>query len=155
MVSGFLDGKITMYKKDRLRILSDITAKGIAFTFNNDLLIVNTSSHKIQMFTLEGEFIKSVGEKRCGLQFLSPQSIMVHPSSGKVFIADLKNHRIQVLNDDLTYSHEFGSWGSEDGQFVMPVDIACDSCGDVYVTDNGTIMYRCSLPVDNLSTRLT
>ena len=58
----------------------------------------------------------------------------MHPSSGEVFIADLLNHRIQVLNDDLTYSREFGCQGSEDGQFIMPLDIACDSCGDVYVT---------------------
>ena len=92
------------------------------------------------MFTLEGEFVKlvgSAGKKGNGrLQFYHPQGIMVHPSSGKVFIADTCNHRIQVLNSDLTYSHEFGSRGDDDGQFNQPYGIACGTNGDVYVTDH-------------------
>ena len=56
----------------------------------------------------------------------------MNPFSGKVFITYTGNHRIQVLNNDLTYSHEFGiRQGKEDGQFNKPIDIACDSCGNV------------------------
>ena len=113
---------------------------GIAFTHDNHLLVVDKGNHRVQMFTLEGEleFIKLVGQLGKGqLQFSSPQGITVHPSSHQVFIADTGNHRIQVLNNDLTYSHEFGSEGSEGGQFKRPVDVACDSHGNVYVADSG------------------
>ena len=46
------------------------------------------------------------------------------------------DHRIQVLNSDLTYSHEFGSRGNENGQFNQPYGIACGTNGDVYVTNH-------------------
>ena len=112
---------------------------GIAFTNDNHLLVVDKGNHRVLMFTLEGdlEFIKSVGQLGKGqLQFSSPQGIAVHPSSHQVFIADTGNHRIQVLNNNLTYSHEFGYNGRENGQFDTPVDVACDSHGNVYVADS-------------------
>ena len=59
----------------------------------------------------------------------------MHPSSCQVFIADTDNHRIQVLNNDFTYSHEFGRKGSGNGQFNAPVDVACDYHGNVYIAD--------------------
>ena len=106
---------------------------GIALTLDNHLLVVDMGNHRVQMFTLEGKFVKSVGREGNGqLQFSSPQGITVHPSSCQVFIADTGNHRIQVLNDDLTYSHEFGC---NDGQFNRPLDVACDSHGNVYAVD--------------------
>ena len=56
-----------------------------------------------------------------------------------MFIADTGNNRIQVLNDDLTYSHKFIH--SVAGQFNTPFDVACDSHGNVYVVDtlNGCV----------------
>ena len=111
---------------------------GVAFTHDNHLLVVDKRNHRVQMFTLEGKFVESVGQKGNGqLQFSSPQGITVHPSSHQVFIADTDNHRIQVLNDDLTYSHEFGHEGIYIGQFNTPCDVACDSHGNVYVADTG------------------
>ena len=110
---------------------------GIAFTHDNRLLVVDQHDHRVQMFTLEGKFIKSVGQEGNGwLQFSSPQGITVHPSSGKVFIADTHNHRIQVLNNDLTYSHEFGSRGNNGyGLLIRPL-VAWDSHGNDYVADS-------------------
>ena len=76
------------------------------------------------MFTLEGKFVKSVGQEGDeSLQFNYPSGIAVHPS-GRVFVADSLNHCIQVLNSDLTYSHMFGSKGSAPGQFRRSRDVA-------------------------------
>uniref|UniRef100_A0A1X7VIF9 Uncharacterized protein n=2 Tax=Amphimedon queenslandica TaxID=400682 RepID=A0A1X7VIF9_AMPQE len=76
------------------------------------------------------------GEKVPGpLQFKSPHGIAISPITGQVYIADSGNHRIQVLDPDLTFSHSFGSEGSANGQFKYSHDIAIDSQGLVYVTD--------------------
>ena len=34
---------------------------GIALTHDNNLLVTDSSNHKVQMFTLEGEFVKLIG----------------------------------------------------------------------------------------------
>ena len=47
------------------------------------------------------------------------------------------NHRIQVLNSDLTFFSTIGGSGDGEGQFSFPSGIACDSAGKVYVADCG------------------
>ena len=85
---------------------------------------------------MDGDRIASVGVKGSEpLQFNTPSGIAISPITGQVYIADSVNHRIQVLNLDLTFSHSFGSKGSANGQFNISCDIAIDSQGLVYVTD--------------------
>uniref|UniRef100_A0A1X7UIV6 RING-type domain-containing protein n=2 Tax=Amphimedon queenslandica TaxID=400682 RepID=A0A1X7UIV6_AMPQE len=69
------------------------------------------------------------------LQFNAPTGIAISPTTGQVYITDTNNDRIQVLNPDLTFSHSFGKYGSNNGQFMFPCDIAIDSQGLVYVAD--------------------
>ena len=49
------------------------------------------------------------------------------------------HHRVQILNNDFTFSNSFGSHGggSGDRQFNYPWDVAFDSSGSVYVADSG------------------
>ena len=80
--------------------------------------------------------MKSVGSSKTGngaLQFSNPIGITVHPTTGQIFIADTHNHRIQVLNNDLTYSHSFGKKGSSSEQFNLPYDATFDNEGYLYV----------------------
>ena len=49
------------------------------------------------------------------------------------------NHRVQILNPDLTFASMFGSRGTENGQFINPCDVAFNSCGDVFVLDRGNL----------------
>uniref|UniRef100_A0A1X7SGN6 SMP-30/Gluconolactonase/LRE-like region domain-containing protein n=1 Tax=Amphimedon queenslandica TaxID=400682 RepID=A0A1X7SGN6_AMPQE len=85
---------------------------------------------------MDGYLKASVGEEGSEpLQFNAPSGIAISPITGQVYIADEDNHRIQVLNPDLTFSHSFGSQGSANGQFQSPYDIAIDSQGLVYVAD--------------------
>ena len=108
--------------------------RGVAITPDNFILVPD--NHRIQKISMDGDCIASVAEGGSGpLQFIAPDGIAISPITGQVYIADYGNHRIQVLNPDLTFSHSFGKRGSANGQFKNPIDIAIDSQGLVYVTD--------------------
>ena len=81
------------------------------------------------------ELVGSSNRENGPLNFDSAKGIAVHPTTGQIFIADRDNDRIQVLNKDLTYSHSFGSAGTDPEKFNDPCDVAIDSKGHVYVAD--------------------
>ncbi len=67
---------------------------------------------------------------------------MAVDSSGNVYVADVRNHRIQKFDSSGTYLNKWGAFGSGDGQFNFPVrgvldtvGVAVDSSGKVYVVD--------------------
>ena len=109
---------------------------GVAISQDGHILV--TDDHRLQKLTFEGDYVKSVGSNKTGngrLKFNTPSGITVHPTTGQIFIADRWNHRIQVLNKDLTYSHSFGKKGSSPEQFNDPRDVAFDNEGYLYVAD--------------------
>ena len=110
--------------------------RGVDITPDNFILV--SDYHRIQKISMDGDCIASVGEEGSGKrQFNAPFGIAISPITGQVYIADRYNHRIQVLNPDLTFSHLFGKRGSANGQFSYQRDIAIDSQGLVYVADYG------------------
>lgn len=70
------------------------------------------------------------------LQFDCPTGIAIHPVNKKVHVSKSLNHRVQILNPDLTPHSMFGSKGSGKGQFDQPRDIAFDSAHDVCIGEN-------------------
>ena len=110
--------------------------RGVAISQDGYILV--TDEHRLQKLTFEGDCVKSVGSSKTGngpLQFDGPRGITVHPTTGQIFIADRDNIRIQVLNNDLTYSHSFGKYGSSPEQFKYPWDVTFDNEGYLYVAD--------------------
>ena len=111
-----------------------INPRGVAITPDNFILV--SDNHNIQKISMDGDCVASVGEYGSGRrQFYTPDGITISPITGQVYIADWFNHRIQVLNPDLTFSHSFGKEGSANARFQFPRDIAIDSQGLVYVAD--------------------
>ena len=111
--------------------------RGVAISHDGCILV--TDNHRLQKLTFQGDCVKSVGSSETGngpLQFNKPVGITVHPTTGQIFIADNNNHRIQVLNKDLTYSHSFGKKGSSSKQFNHPGDVTFDNEGYLYVADH-------------------
>ena len=110
---------------------------GVAISHDGHILV--TDNHRLQKLTFEGDCVKSVGRRRKSgngrLEFNGPGGIAVHPITGQIFIADIENHRIQALNNDLTYSHTC-SFGSSPEHVCHPYDVKFDNEGYLYVADN-------------------
>ena len=109
--------------------------RGVAVDGDGNILVAD--DHHIQKFTADGKFLTAVGHRgNKDLEFLIPDGIAVNHRNRKVYISDRQNHRVQILNADLTFSSSFGSCGRGDGQFNYPWDVALDSTGNVYVADS-------------------
>ena len=88
--------------------------RGVAVDVEGNILVVDGFNHRIQKFTEGGEFLTAVGTKGNGpLQFKYPYHIALNASNNKVYVADANNHRVQILNFDLTFSGTFGKAGTE------------------------------------------
>ena len=83
--------------------------EGVAISSKGTILVADSYNHRIQEFTMDGKCISCVGTKGNGpLQFKYPQGIAVNRTTGQVVVTDYNNHRVQVLNSNLTFSHMFG-----------------------------------------------
>ena len=109
---------------------------GVAISPDNTVFVA--ANHCVKKFTLEGQFIQSVGSKGSGqLQFQFPWAIAYNNTNNRVYVCNTGNHRITILNHDLTVFHDsFGSQGCETGQFNAPRGISVDSKGNVLVADH-------------------
>jgi tripartite motif-containing protein 2/3/tripartite motif-containing protein 71 len=113
--------------------------RGIAVDGEGNIVVADNENSRIQMFTAEGKFIAAVGSEGKGvLQFSHPAGIAICSRYRKVYVADWGNHRVQVLNPDLTFSAVLGSGkkGDSEGEFESPWGVACDSTGKVYIADS-------------------
>ena len=109
---------------------------GVTIDSDGNILLTNIGKNCISKYSISGTFIVSVGKKGNGqMQFHQPGDITFNTSNHKVYVVDTGNRRVQILNSDLTFSSTFGKKGDDEGQFISPCGIACDSTGKVYVVD--------------------
>lgn len=95
-------------------------------------------ANEIQKFSPEGDFLSVVGRRGRGkLMFDYPTGIAFNTHNSRLYIANSRNHEIQVLNTDFTFYKSFGEKGSEKRQFEHPWNVCCDSSGKVFVADSG------------------
>ena len=110
--------------------------RSVAISHDGHILV--TDDHRLQKLTFEGNCIKSVGSGEAGngpLQFNYPEGIVVHPTTEQIFVADEENHRIQVLNNDLTYfNSRLGHYSAQE-KLNQPSDVTFDNEGYLYVAE--------------------
>jgi tripartite motif-containing protein 71 len=89
----------------------------------------------IDIFTVEGTSIGSIGSPGIGPGQLQQPRDVALDALGRVYVADSYNHRIVVFNADGTYLKQWGTRGSDPGQFIRPEGVAVGADGLVYIAD--------------------
>jgi DNA-binding beta-propeller fold protein YncE len=98
--------------------------------------IVDSNNGRIQRLDLESrKFLEPFGGlgKKSGL-FLRPCEIFIFEN--EIFVADTRNHRIQVFSLDGVVKRVFGELGDANDQFRLPTSCAVSTEGEVFVVDS-------------------
>lgn len=119
--------------------------RGLAIAADGSLFVADTSNHRIQHLTSDGEVISvwgsfadlSAGEAPGGT-FNEPWDVAVAPD-GTVYVTDTWNHRIQHFSQDGEFLDMFGHFGQADSPdaFWGPRGIVIDASGRIFVSDTG------------------
>jgi DNA-binding beta-propeller fold protein YncE len=116
--------------------------RGMAFTPEGDLWVADTVHHGFARFDDSGSLLGTCGERaaegsRLG-QFNWPRGIAVDPGTGNLWIADTKQHQLQVLTPSCTGIGLVRNKpaGQDPASFNWPYDIAIrDSDRFAFVVD--------------------
>lgn len=106
--------------------------RGMAFTPSGDLWVTDTVHHSFQKFDEDGDFLGTCGERAAEGselgQFNWPRGLAVDPATGNLWIADTKQHQLQVLTpgcQGIGYvKNATSTQGSDAQSFYWPYDIA-------------------------------
>ena len=108
-------------------------------TGKSEVFVLDTWNHRVQVFDVDGKFIRSWGSEGSGSgQLLRPKWLEV--VGEEVLVVDAGNHRIQVFDRSGKLLRGWGSHGSETGQFDNPRGIAVSANADgavekVFISD--------------------
>lgn len=99
--------------------------------------VVDNDNHRIRVFDLAtknpiGNFGRPGAEKR---EFRYPFLIDIGKEND-LYIVDVINTRVQVLNPEGLFVNFIGEWGVEKGEFFRPKGIAVDRHERVFVSDS-------------------
>lgn len=113
-------------------------------------LYVTDFSQRVSVISLDGTVLRRWGKPGSGpgeFRFTSenpndPKATngkIAVGSNGLVYVSDSGNARVQVFTEQGRFVRQFGSFGSREGQFLYPFDIAVDASGNVYVADDQNV----------------
>lgn len=113
---------------------------GIATGPDGNIYVADTWNHRVQVFTPEGEFVRTWGQlgqldaAANPTDFWGPRDVAVD-GDGLVYVADTGNKRIRVYTAEGDWLRDIGSGGSAAGQLNEPVGLTIHSDGRLFVAD--------------------
>lgn len=121
----------------------NVAQSGIIRHPSGDLYIYDTANRCIKVFNAQGVYKFKFGTSGASPGQLNPllgaqngNSIAL-AADGNILVADTNNHRVQIFTASGDYVSQFGSFGSGDGQFNLPISLAVDSSGNIHVLERG------------------
>jgi tripartite motif-containing protein 71 len=118
---------------------------GIALDSSENVYVVDPGNYRVQKFNLSGTYVSKFGTNTSVNGTLSlgavgggPTGVAISTSTGYIYVADIRNSRIQVFNSSGAYVTSWGSSGSGNGQFNTMADVRVGPSGNIYVFDNGS-----------------
>jgi len=114
------------------------TPKGLALNNDNNLLIVDSGNHRVQILDNDGSFLSSFGKYgNSAGEFDSPTGIVVDNENEFIYVVDTGNDRVQKLDKNGNYILQWGGSGTDPGEFNNPTHIAISPDKFIYVSDTG------------------
>ncbi len=110
-------------------------AHGITIDGNGDLIITGNKTHRVKRYTPAGGFLAEIGSgpgEGPG-QFNGPRDAVCW--SGKIYVADGFNCRIQVFDNQGKFLRMFGRKGKAPGELLRPHALAFDLAGRLFIAD--------------------
>ena len=111
---------------------------GLAVDWARNLLYVaDAKKHQVLCYsTVDGSAVRTIGRRGGGPgEFNFPTNLTVN-RSGRLYVADTLNFRIQMFNPDGGFLGEFGTQGDTPGTLNRPKGVGVDSEGHIYVADS-------------------
>jgi DNA-binding beta-propeller fold protein YncE len=105
---------------------------------DNNLYLADACNHRIQVFTTDGQFVRTFGTPGHGIGELSyPYDVAIRPGpTPYLYVMEFGNSRVQKFTLD---GESLGTWGGPGrapGQLCSPWALAVDSRGRVHVVDS-------------------
>lgn len=101
-------------------------------TDRNRVLLADAEAGVIWTFSADGKLGPVLGKGKLG----RPCGLAIQPKTGNIYVTDVSDHSVVVMNPDGTEIVRLGSRGSGNAQFNYPTFIVFDSKGNLYVADS-------------------
>ena len=100
------------------------------------LFVADLAGHRIDVYsTQSGRLARSLGQPGGGpAEFYYPSGIALAPA-GRVFVADMMNARVQMLESDGAFVRSIGRPGNHYGDLGKPKALALAPTGEILVAD--------------------
>jgi DNA-binding beta-propeller fold protein YncE len=104
---------------------------------NNRCYVVDNDNHRVLVYDLtKHNLVQIYGRHGAGRDRFRYPFLAALGNEGRLYVVDVINTRVQVLNSEGSFVAEIGGWGVEKGEFFRPKGVAVDSQNRLYVSDS-------------------
>jgi DNA-binding beta-propeller fold protein YncE len=110
----------------------------IAVDISGNVFVVDRSKNQIQKFDSNGNYITQWGSESRNNHLQGTRNIAIDSSRILYIVTNNTNNSILKFDSNGNFITMWGPNGTENGEFHVPIDVAVDSLGYVYVVDSDT-----------------
>jgi DNA-binding beta-propeller fold protein YncE len=104
---------------------------------HNTCYIVDNDNHQVLAYNLSRlQLLRTYGSHGTGKDRFRYPFFIALGKEQTLYVVDVINTRVQVLNSEGVFIAEIGGWGVEKGEFFRPKGVAIDKNNRVFVSDS-------------------